>query len=229
MNIQELVAFGYCFTYTGGRSTKLKGTLGYYKVAPLSVSRSVVIGTKLADILNTNIVYIMHGEFTQEQARIVRHRSTINPYRVRAALEWLIDNNTEWKDIDLVDLHNALVEFEPKLIDLSTTAPQDPNSANQTEDQRRYLRDIESQESYAVYFPDGSLTPVYGGQTSAFDFEKIVLQAQEQGFDASVVSNLTRKFTNDYIDNNFVLSCMLQMPLEKVVQMKSDQPQMANV
>ena len=36
--------------------------------------------------------------------------------------------------------------------------------------------------------------------------------AHKKGFDASVMCNLNKDFTNDYTGNNFVASCLLQCP-----------------
>ena len=210
--ITPVKSFGYCFTYVGGRNQKLEGTLGYYKVAQESISRTVVVALKLSEIINSNIVYIMPGEFTEEQAEIVRRKRQINPQRVRIALEWLIANNPAWGNIRLHDLNNQLLRAKPHLVDLSTTVTTDARTSMHSQGEEAQMKEVEREESYAVYFPDGSLTPVYGGQTSAESFERIVLDAQKQGFDATVVSNLSRNFTNDYIDNNFVLSCLHQMP-----------------
>ena len=74
------------------------------------------------------------------------------------------------------------------------------------------MREKESEMSLSVYFPDGTMTNVYGGQESARDFEKAVCEAQSKGFEGTVVSSLDREFTNDYVDDNFIDSCLLQFP-----------------
>ena len=66
--------------------------------------------------------------------------------------------------------------------------------------------------SLSVYFPDGTMTNVYGGQESARDFEKAVCDTQSNGFKGTVVSSLNHEFTNAYVNDNFVDSCLLQFP-----------------
>ena len=59
--------FGFCYTFTGGRNRKLKGTLGYFKVRKESVAVVAAVALKLSDLLKTDAIFILYGELTKEQ------------------------------------------------------------------------------------------------------------------------------------------------------------------
>ena len=95
-------------------------------------------------------------------------------------------------------------------MDQSSTAPEfgpEVTAREQTE-----IIAKECDESVSVYFPDGTMINVYGGKDSAKAFEQAVFRAQEKGFEGRVICNLNKDFTNDYRNNNFVASCLLQCP-----------------
>ena len=54
--ITTVKTFGFCYTFTGGRNRKLKGTLGYFKVREQSVAVAATVALKLSDLLKTDAV-----------------------------------------------------------------------------------------------------------------------------------------------------------------------------
>jgi hypothetical protein len=192
--------FGYCFTYIGGTNMKLKGTLGYYKVKPEAIARVVAVSNALLKVLNREVVFILHGRMTKKQRKKALERSKIRPTKLIAAIEWLEKNNGEWQDVNMEDIEENVKKCQPILVDKSEEVEEGEDCST------------EDQESFSVYFPDGSMTEVYGGKNSACDFKKVVTEAHNRGFNGEVVSNLSRDFAKDYLGNTFVSSCILQMP-----------------
>jgi hypothetical protein len=208
--ITTVKSFGYCFTFTGGRNRKLKGTLGYFKVRQESVAVVANVALKLADLLKTDAVFILYGELTKEQMELARTRCQVRPGKVMDAIRWLVTHNIEWKDVDLNGIREAVDNNHPIVLDHSKTPPEfGPETSVRTQTE---ILAQECDESFSVYFPDGTMTNVYGGKQSAKDFEKAVCHTQSKGYEATVMCDLNKDFTNDYTDNNFVSSCLLQCP-----------------
>ena len=71
---------------------------------------------------------------------------------------------------------------------------------------------IESTETFDVYFPDGTMTELNGGQESLSKFQDLVVQSLQNGFDPAFQCNLENPACYNHKDNNFVNSCLLQFP-----------------
>jgi hypothetical protein len=168
------------------------------------------VAHQLSKLLNSEVVFILFGELTEEQKELAQKRFQIRPEKVMLAIKWLVANNERWKGVDLRDLEPTVQKKCPIILDLSKPAPELDPALGQEE--KRFVSEKESEMSLSVYFPDGTMTNVYGGQHSARDFKRAVCEAQSKGFDGTVVSSLDREFTNDYVNDNFVDSCLLQFP-----------------
>ena len=77
-------AYGYCFSYTGGKQESLKGNLSYYKLNINSIIKSVIH----FDIFNMdkNIVTLLYGEMTLEQRRKAYQKNKIRPWHILRAM-----------------------------------------------------------------------------------------------------------------------------------------------
>ena len=102
--------------------------------------------------------------------------------------------------MNITEIEETVRKCQPVLVDNADEVEEGENGAK------------EEEESFSVYFPDGSMTEVYGCQNSACDFKMVVSDTQNKGFDGEVVSNMSREFAKDYVGNTFVSSCLLQMP-----------------
>ena len=71
---------------------------------------------------------------------------------------------------------------------------------------------IESTETFEVYFPDGTMTELNDGQESLSNFQDLLVQSLQNGFDPVFWCNLEKSACYDHRDNNFVNSCLLQFP-----------------
>ena len=95
----------------------------------------------------------------------------------------------------------------PELLDLTNDIDgnQDVNGNESAADKQK-LQELESKETFHVYFPEGSMTNLYGGKETSREFKKIVEEAQSKVFEGEVVADLSREFCNDYMDNIFINS-----------------------
>jgi Helitron helicase-like domain at N-terminus len=190
---------GYCFGYTGGVQKQLKGSLSYYKVEIASIIRGVshlqVLG------LNDAVVVLLYGNMTLDQQKRARQKNKIRVDYVLRAMQWLIDHNIEWKKLNLnVDTIKDSLK-NPIMIDNSTTESTAANNNN-----------IEKTESFQVFFPDGTLSSLTGGQESMQQFQKLVKSAREKGYDLNFQCDLMKEAVSDYKDNTLANACLLQFP-----------------
>jgi hypothetical protein len=192
--------YGYCFSYTGGVQKQLKGSLSYYKVSFESVARAVSHFNVLG--LTDNIVVVLYGQMTPVQKRKGQEKNKIRTRYILSALEWLLANNKEWKQrrINLDEIRQRL--RDPVLIDNSKAVDSTENEEN----------NIESTESFQVFFPDGSMTSLTGGQANLELFQELVQAAAQSGYDLDFRVSLMTQAATDYNDNNLVNACLLQFP-----------------
>ena len=190
--------FGYCFSYTGGRCKELKGSLSYFKVD----IESIVQAAMHLDVLQMqkNIVVILHGKMTPHQKREARKKSKVRVDKFLTALSWLVENNEEWKqkNIDLDEVREKL--RSPVLVDSSTI------------DSGEGDNNVESTESFKVFFPDGTMLETNGGQENLEKFRELVRIAKSKGFDLDFQCDLSKEIAADFKDNNLVNACLLQFP-----------------
>jgi hypothetical protein len=198
--VTPVKTFGYCFSYTGGKQKQLKGSLAYYKVKMESIARAAMHFDVLG--LHNNIVILLYGEMTMAQISKVRQKGQIRTNYILRAIEWLLAHNDEWKKqkICLRDIKRKLVN--PLVVDNSITV----------EGEIVVNNNIESTESFNVYFPDGTMTAVSGGQENLQAFNDLVKQVSASGYDIGFRSNLIKEAVSDFKDNNLVNACLLQFP-----------------
>jgi hypothetical protein len=125
---------------------------------------------------------------------------------VLTALEWLLQHNEEWhqRSIDLDEVWQRL--RNPVLIDNSETVHTDDDGIS------KHSSNIESTESFQVFFPDGTMSPVTGGQDNLQKFQELVQAATQCGYDLAFKSTLMKEAVSDFKDNNLVNACVLQFP-----------------
>ena len=195
--ISPVRSYGYVFTYMGRKQWQLKGVLSYYKVEMESIARSAlhfeIVG------MEKHIVTLLYGPMTAEQKSSVKQKSTICPTHVLRALKWLVKYNTEWKErnINLSKIRDSLQQ--PVVID-STYAVNSEDS------------NVETTESFEVFFPDGSMTELTGGQENINKFKDLVAENVRNGYNLEFRHKVEKTACFDYMENNFVNACILQFP-----------------
>ena len=135
--------------------------LSYYKVSPKSIVRSTLHFDALG--MQNKIVTLLYGPMTAQQQTHTKQKCRIRPNFVMRAIEWLVENNDEWKDRN-INMHNIRQTLrQPAVVNDSCVA--DAMDSN-----------IESTEKFEVYFPDGAMTELNGGQESLSKFQDLVAQ-----------------------------------------------------
>ena len=199
--LTPIKSYGYCFCYTGGFQKQLKGSLSYFKVDINSIVRSVMH----FDVLNmqNNVVVMLYGNMTPEQKRLAQKKNRIRVNKVLAAMQWLLLNNDEWLHIE-VDLNEVRRSLRnPVLVDNSQTESGPQASEN---------NNIETTETFQVFFPDGTASQSTGGQSDLRAFQEMVDAAKRSGFDIQFRCNLLKEAVSDFKDSNLVNACLLQFP-----------------
>ena len=191
---------GHVFSYTGGTRKVLKGSLTYYRVDLESIVRTTAHFEALG--MNEHVVVILYGWMTPKQRAIARQKNILRTGHVMRAAEWLLANNQQWigSSVSLTDIFQNL--RNPVLIDNSIE--QDSLNANDS--------NIETTESFQVFFPDATLSPLTGGQDTIEDFKRLVRESNVCGYDMEVQCDLQRKMVQDFRDENFVNACIMQFP-----------------
>jgi len=172
----------------------------YYKGDIASVARAAMHFDVLG--LNSNIVILLYGKMTSAQQVRARERCMIRTDYVLKALKWLITYNEEWKkrNIDLDEVREQLIN--PVIV----------NNSQTEEGSNDFNNNIECTESFQVYFPDGTMSTVNGGQENIERFNELLKVASMNGYDVAFKSNLMKEAVPDYKDNNLVNVCLLQFP-----------------
>ena len=189
--------YGYCFTHTGGSQKLLKGTCTFMRVEKQGIANSIGI---LEDLGLTNHALVTFtGKMTKGQKKKAKERSTIRTEKIIPALHWLRENNARWKDIDIEKVKQGLKQHEPVVLDRSETV--ESQNAN-----------LEKEELFTVYYPDGATTPTTGGFDQPGIFKEYVQEMAKDGFTVEIQSTLEKKFTKDSDDNILLDACLLQYP-----------------
>ena len=106
--LTPVTTFGFCFTMNGGKAMKLCGTLGYYKVRKQSIVRTTLVANTLANCLNRNVVFLLHGDMTKNQKEKAMKKSEICPAKMKTAIEWLVQHNCHWFDLDICKMEDDI-------------------------------------------------------------------------------------------------------------------------
>ena len=195
--LSPVKSFGYCFMYTGG--AQMKGSLSYFKVAHESIARSLTTMEVLG--LNNDIVVILYGYMTPDQKSKAMKTNRVNMTNLLNALHWLLENNIKWKE-RRIDINRIQQELQnPMIIDTSKVLNEDAVNNN-----------VELTESFEVFFPDGTLSSLTGGQKTMEEYRDMIRAQKESGFDIALRCDLSKEIVKDYKDDNLVNACLLQFP-----------------
>ena len=152
--------------------------------------------------MQNKIVTLLYEPMTAQQQTHANQQCRIHPNFVMRAIEWLVEYNDEWKDRN-INMHNIRQTLR-QLALVNDSCVEDAMDSN-----------IENTETFEVYFPDGTMTELNGGQESLSKFQDLVVQSLQNGFDPASWCNLEKSVCYDHNkDNNFVNSCLLQFPFD---------------
>ena len=200
--LSPVKGYGYCFSYGGGKQMQLKGTMTFMRVEEKKIARSAAQVEELTSVakpigVSECVVVLLNGKMTLSQKE--RARNTIRVEKLMTAVEWLIENNVNWRSTDLETYRNEFKEKSPVIIDKSEIV----ESENEN---------IEKQDLFKCYFPDGTLDEHQGGLESREAFQKYVQEMAKDGrFNIDLKLDLEKKFAMSD-DDVFVSGCLLQFP-----------------
>ena len=199
--LTPIQTYGYIFTYTGGKQRNLKGVLSYFRVRQESIATGLMQLEALG--LNEHVVVLYTGEFTKQQRKKAKERSTIRVEKVLRALNWLVQHNHTWHNVNLDNIRKQLRERGPVVIDESTNVDSAEDGVNSN---------IETTETFVAYFPDGTMRTVSGGQANIDEFKDLVQRSKFQLQQVEFQCVLSKQAAYDYRGDNFVKACLLQFP-----------------
>lgn len=193
--ITPVKGYGYCFHWAGGAQKMLKGCMTFMRVDKRSISQA---SAQLEGMgLKNHIVILLNGPMTKKQRD--RAQKEIRVEKVTNAVKWLCLNHFRWKDIDYDKYCTELQNCVPTVIDHSDEVA----STNQN---------LETEELFSCYYPDGAVNNRQGGFNSSADFKKYIGDMKERGFDIQLQINLQKEFLDGRDGDQLISSCLLQFP-----------------
>jgi hypothetical protein len=109
-------------------------------------------------------------------------------------------NNIEWQKYQSIPFETIVASIQnPMILQTGSILPD-------------YDIEIETNETFAVYFPDGSMNTTTGRQSNIGELQDLTQEASVNQHDIAYCCNLLKEAVPDYKDNNFVNTCLLQFP-----------------
>ena len=187
---------GICLNVIGGTSLCLKGTFAFMRVKERSTARGIAQLEAIG--LQKNIVVLLNGNLTPFQHQQAHKQAKIRTDKVLRALEWMCVNHKRWKHVNLEEIRQELAGYQPVFIDKSKECA----STNSN---------IEEEEVYSFYYPDGATTQRNGGFDEPGAFRNYAKELKEKGFDPEFKCKLEKNFVTEGADT-LMDSCLLQFP-----------------
>jgi hypothetical protein len=193
--ITPVKGYGYCFLWTGGAQKVLKGSLTFMRVKERSIVRAVAQLQGMG--LSNHIVILLNGKMTSRQRQ--KAKETVRVEKILNAVKWLCSNHVRWKGISYDDYAKELENHIPTIIDHSDEI------ASENEN-------IEKEELFSCFYPDGAVNERQGGFNNPADFQKYIDDMQRSGFEVSMQIELGKDFVNGRDGDQLISSCLLQFP-----------------
>jgi hypothetical protein len=203
--IAPVKVFGFCFTYTGGVQMQLKGSLSYYKIGVQSNIENVAQLEAFG--LKQHVVILIYGSMTEQQNKKARNKAKIRTNKIICAVQWLLQNRKDWSPLQ--NYHSDIINKikAPILMDTSTRIIGSASASHKS---------VEASETFQVYYPDGTVSTLQGGQENIDEFMNVVKEATDSGYDLQLRLKTLSEAVHDYKDNNLVNSCNMQFPYGRV-------------
>ena len=190
-------SYGYCFLWEGGAMRCMKGTLVFMRVKERQVAKAV--STLKCMGLNRHVVVLISGKLTAAQKRSVLSKTEIRTEKLIAAVEWLVENNKAWKEVDLEELREEIATSKPIVVDKSSNI----GSGN---------ANVEEEEVFTCYYPDSASDSVSGGFDTPGAFKEFVTEMQEKNYDLQFKAQLEKEFVRGGDDEILLGAALLQFP-----------------
>ena len=199
--ITPVKTYGFVFSYKGGKQKNLKGNMVYMRVKE---HKRIVDGACELEALGltNHVVVLGSGTMTSQQKKKVKEKATVRTDKIIAAVKWLCENNSYWKKFDYSKICDDLSELTPTFLDESRQVESEDSN-------------LEDQEVFSCFFPDGSRTTDGGGFDDAGAFKDFVRKMQSSKYGLGVKSNIPQEFVYGDKEDEFVNSSLLQFPYGK--------------
>ena len=184
----------HVFSFYGGCHQSIKG---WHSMFEADVEHTAGVLQRLDDMFGSKVTIAccLQGPFTKRQKELVKKKCEIEPKKVLAAMNWLIDNNDLWKGFKIPDPKEL-----PKAIILDDS--EHCHSANTA---------IEEKFEYTVVFPDTEDTQSTNGGFDTFEeFQQNVVD--QMAVEATLVSCPTQNRLKDYEGDALLRAFPLQFP-----------------
>ena len=195
--LSPVKGYGFCFTWVGGKQRNLKGTLTFMRVEKRSIGNAVVQLEEMG--FNDHVLVLFSGGMTSYQKKKAEEKTTIRTQKIFTALEWLCKYNVRWSKVDLNKIRESLSRKRPVVHDRSHEVESENTN-------------IECQEVFTCYYPDGAATPTNGGFEEPQSFKEYVTSMAQKGFDVEFEADLQKSFVTDGDSEVIVDACLLQYP-----------------
>ncbi len=189
--------YGFCFTWVGGRQRSLKGTMTFMRVEKRRIANAVLQLEKMG--FNDHVLCLYTGEMTEWQKKRAKDLSTIRTAKVFTALDWLVEHNPRWSNVNLQSMRAELSKKTPVVYDRSSEV--DSENSN-----------IECEEIFTCYYPDGATNPTNGGFSEPDGFKLYVEEMAQKGFDIEFQCELQQQFVTNGDADILMDACLLQFP-----------------
>ena len=193
--ITPVKGYGYCFSYAGGVQMNLKGTMTFMKVEEKQIGRAVshLVGMGL----ESTVVILLTGNMTPEQKNAAKKAVRVD--KLLAAVSWLCQYNRDWQDVDMAGFQAEIANLVPTVVDRSTSVESENSN-------------VESQEIFSCYFPDGGMDKYRGGFETHEEFKTFVNEMQKNNYNLNLKMDLARKFVQGKEGDQLTRACLLQFP-----------------
>ena len=115
------------------------------------------------------------------------------------ALDFLVTSNPRWADVNVQELRSKLENLTPVVYDRSTEVESENSN-------------VETEEIFTCYYPDGASNPTTGGFETPEAFKHYVEKMGQEGFKVEFQAELQQKFVQDGDADILVDACLLQFP-----------------
>ena len=195
--LTPVVDRGYCFSYTGGAQRNMRGNMTFMRIKEERIAAAVAQMKQTG--LTKHILVILSGQMTSTQKMLALTKSKIRTEKVITALEWLCENHKNWKHIHLDTIVQELMLRQVVVIDGS-------------EEVECQNTNVEQEELFTCYYPDGAMNPREGGCSDGATFQQYVEDMAKKGYNLEFEMNLQEKLIKGSDDETLVKSSLLQFP-----------------
>ena len=188
---------GFCFTYIGGKQRNLKGTMTFMRVEKREVVKGVVTLQEMG--FNDHVLCLFGGHMTAWQKNRAKEQCTIRTAKIYAAVDFLVAMNPRWSRVNAQELQDSPKNKRPVIYDNS-------------KDQESENSNVEQQEVFTCYYPDGATSPTNGGFEKPDSFKEYVEEMARKGFKVEFQAEHEKKFVSDGDAEILLDACLLQFP-----------------